>query len=159
MKRILFVCLGNICRSPTAEAVFASRAAGRRDLPELELDSCGTGGWHIGKPADARAQAAARTRGYDMSALRARQVEVADFYRFDYIFAMDSDNLRDLESMRPADSPARVALFLSLLPQAHVEDVPDPYYGGDAGFERVLDLIEDASDALLEHLARGGDGC
>jgi len=150
--RILFVCLGNICRSPTAEAVF--RAVAQRQAPELavEIDSAGTGGYHIGEPPDSRSQAAARSRGYDMSALRARQVHSDDFERFDLILAMDEDNLSTLQDQAPPTARTRVRLFLEFAPQVGRSDVPDPYYGGGNGFEKVLDLVEAASVGLIEHL-------
>lgn len=151
--RVLFVCLGNICRSPTAEGMF------RRHLDEaglagrVEVDSCGIGPWHAGKAPDARAQAAAAARGLDLSGLRARQLDDDDFGCFDYLLAMDHDNLAALEARRPAGSDAHVGLFLSF---AGLPDraVPDPYYGGDDGFEEVLDLVEVASRGLVEHVRR-----
>jgi protein-tyrosine phosphatase len=147
---VLFVCLGNICRSPTAEAVFRARAAARQQ--QLEVDSAGTGDWHIGKAPDARATRAAQQRGYDLSSLRARQVTVNDFYRFDYLLAMDRNNLSDLLAMQPEDSRARLSLFLDFHAQPPSPDVPDPYYGGEDGFEQVLDLVEQACDGLLDAL-------
>jgi protein-tyrosine phosphatase len=156
--RILFVCLGNICRSPTAEAVF--RAVAKRDAPDLtlEIDSAGTAGYHIGEPPDRRAQAAAQRRGYDMSAQRARQVQTDDFVRFDWILAMDEDNLATLRERAPASARERVRLFLEFAPDADRMDVPDPYYGGPNGFEEVLDLVEAASVGLLQHLRALGAG-
>jgi protein-tyrosine phosphatase len=150
--RILFVCLGNICRSPTAEAVFRVIAA--REAPELELTigSAGTADYHIGAAPDARAQEAARRRKYDMSALRARQVEPRDFERFDLILAMDRSNWAELQQLAPASARERVRLFLEFAPDVEVSDVPDPYYGGVNGFEEVLDLIETASLGLIRHL-------
>ena len=149
--RILFVCLGNICRSPTAEGVFRHklRAAGLED--RVLVDSAGTGDWHVGKAPDSRTRQAAQRRGYDLSALRARQVEVADFQRFDLILAMDQSNLRNLEALRPAGAQADLDLYLRRYELA-LDEVPDPYYGGDDGFEQVLDLIEQASDALLAEI-------
>src|SRR5499427_2559227 len=150
--RILFVCLGNICRSPTAEAVLRSLAA--REAPELglEVDSAGTAGYHVGEPPDPRTRAAAARRGYDLSALRARMVEAGDFERFDLILAMDRDNLRALRRHAPAHAHERLRLFLEFAPDAAPEDVPDPYYGGLNGFEEVLDLVEAATRGLLAHL-------
>ena len=150
--RILFVCLGNICRSPTAEAVLRALAA--REAPELgiEVDSAGTSGYHIGDAPDARARAAAARRGYDLSALRARIVEPADFERFDLILAMDRENLRVLRRRAPATVHQRLRLFLEFAPSGAAEDVPDPYYGGANGFEEVLDLVEAATRGLLAHL-------
>lgn len=150
---VLFVCLGNICRSPTAEAVFRARAAASPLARRLRVDSAGTGHWHVGKPPDPRARDAALRRGYDLSSLRARQVTADDFRRFDYLWAMDQDNLAVLQRMAPVGYAARAGLLLDVLPGRAGDSVPDPYYGGEAGFEHVLDLLESASDALLERLA------
>jgi len=149
--RVLFVCLGNICRSPTAEGVFRHklREAGLEDL--IEVDSAGTGDWHVGKPPDSRTRRAAQLRGYDLSQLRGRQVSVADFTRFDLILAMDHSNLVHLQSLRPGNAATELDLFLRRHKLA-LDEVPDPYYGGEDGFEQVLDLIEQASDALLIEL-------
>ena len=150
--KILFVCLGNICRSPTAEIVFRDLAA--REAPELaiEVDSAGTAGYHVGDLPDARTREAALRRGYDMSALRARIVEPGDFSRFDLILAMDRQNLAVLQRRAPAEARERIRLFLEFAPAVEVVEVPDPYYGGANGFEQVLDLVEAASRGLLEHL-------
>lgn len=150
--RILFVCLGNICRSPSAEAVL--RAIAEREAPELgiEVDSAGTAGYHIGEAPDERSQEAARRRGYDMAPLRARIVEPEDFERFDLILAMDESNFTVLRRRAPAAYRERVRLFLEFAPDAEVTEVPDPYYGGPLGFERVLDLVESAARGLIEHL-------
>ena len=152
--KILFVCLGNICRSPTAEAVFRHVLASAATDLEIEVDSAGIGSWHIGEPPDARAQAAARRRGMDLSALRARQIVREDFERFDLILAMDRENLTELRKRSPAQYRERVRLFLEFAPDLGEEDVPDPYYGGDAGFEGVLDLTEQAARGLLDDLTR-----
>ncbi|GIZ13396.1 low molecular weight protein-tyrosine-phosphatase [Pseudomonas sp. NCCP-436] len=151
--KVLFVCLGNICRSPTAEGVFRHklRAAGLDS--RVQVDSAGTADWHSGKPADARTRQAALRRGYDLSALRARQVEVEDFHRFDLILAMDESNLRNLQAMRPDDASADLDLYLRRYSLA-LDEVPDPYYGGEDGFEQVLDLIEQASEALLSEVRK-----
>jgi protein-tyrosine phosphatase len=150
--RILFVCLGNICRSPSAEAVL--KAIAEREAPELhiEVDSAGTAGYHVGDPPDARSQAAALRRGYDMSPLRARIVEPADFERYDLILAMDENNLNVLRQRAPEAHRERVRLFLDFAPESGMGEVPDPYYGGPAGFEQVLDLVEDAARGLIAHL-------
>lgn len=148
--RILFVCLGNICRSPTAHGVFADLAA-EAGL-DVAVESAGTGRWHIGDPPDARALAEAAARGYDIGNLRAQQVIPADFARFDLIVAMDRSNVAALERMRPVESVTPVELFLSFAEGPDIE-VPDPYY--DGGFDRMLDLIEDASRGLVEELRRG----
>ncbi len=153
--RILFVCLGNICRSPTAEAVVRSIAALEAPELDLELDSAGTSGYHIGNPPDPRMCAAAARRGYSLEALRARVVEPGDFDRFDLILAMDRENLAVLHRRAPEPARERVRLFLEFAPQAEPQEVPDPYYGGPNGFEEVLDLIESAARGLLTHLRRG----
>jgi protein-tyrosine phosphatase len=152
--RVLFVCLGNICRSPTAEGVFRARAQAA-GLTDLIIDSAGTAAWHVGKRPDERTIRAAHQRGYDLAGLRARQVQEADFQSFDLILAMDRQNLNDLNTMRPASAVSRVDLFLSYATQLKQRDVPDPYYGGGEGFELVLDMVEQASDGLIEQL-RGG---
>jgi protein-tyrosine phosphatase len=140
--RVLMVCLGNICRSPTAEAVLRHRlvAAGLSD--RVDVDSAGTGGWHAGDPPDARAQRHALLRGYDLARLRARRVAESDYERFDLLLAMDEDNLAELRRLKPVGSRAEVRLFAAA-------EVPDPYAGGAQGFENVLDQIELASDALV----------
>lgn len=154
---VLFVCLGNICRSPTAEGVLRAIAAREFSDLGLEIDSAGTADYHVGEPPDRRTVAAARRRGYDLAGLRARQVQIADFRRFDYIIAMDRGNLAELEGRRTPDSTARLSLFMDFAPpglQAGGE-VPDPYYGGVEDFEHVLDLCEHAARGLLERLRRG----
>src|ERR1043165_3827687 len=150
--KILFVCLGNICRSPTAEAVF--RVVAAREAPELqfEIDSAGTAGYHVGAPPDSRTREAALRRGYDMSALRARVVEPQDFARFDLILAMDRQNLETLQRRAPVAARERIRLFLEFAPDADATEVPDPYYGGANGFEEVLDLVEAAAYGLLQHV-------
>ncbi len=149
---VLFVCLGNICRSPTAQGVFEHRL-GKAGLDELiATDSAGTGSWHIGKAPDERARLAALKRGIDIGHLRARQVSPADFDSHDYILAMDESNLADLEAMRPPDYRGTLDLFLNFGNDPGQREVPDPYYGGDQGFERVLDLIETAADNLIAHI-------
>ena len=147
--RILFVCLGNICRSPTAEGVLRALAA--REAPELpiEVDSAGTAGYHVGQPPDPRTREAAARRGYDLSTLRARIVEPGDFERFDLILAMDRENLEVLRRRAPRDARERLRLFLEFAPEGGPAEVPDPYYGGPNGFEEVLDLVEAATRGLL----------
>ena len=152
--RILLVCLGNICRSPTAEAVLRARVAARGLSDTVQLDSCGTGDWHIGKSPDVRATRAAARRGYDLSALRARQLAEQDFSSFDLILAMDDANLMGIRRMA-GSSGAQTAKFLDYLPEHAGQDVPDPYYGGQDGFDQVLDLVEEGSDALLDHFFPG----
>ena len=150
--RILFICLGNICRSPTAEGVLRELAA--RQAPELplEIDSAGTAGYHVGEPPDPRMRHAAARRGYDLSGLRARVLEPGDFERFDLILAMDQDNLQVLKRRAPAHTHGRLRLFLEFAPESGAAEVPDPYYGGSKGFEEVLDLVESAARGLLAHL-------
>jgi protein-tyrosine phosphatase len=142
---VLLVCLGNICRSPTAEGVLRQRLVAAGLDRHVEVDSAGTGGWHVGDPPDARAQHHALRRGYDLSRLRARRLVEADFERFDLMLAMGEDNLADLRRLQPADARAELRLFATV-------EVPDPYSGGDQGFETVLDLVEQASDALVVEL-------
>jgi protein-tyrosine phosphatase len=151
--KVLFVCLGNICRSPTAEAVFRRVLTSDAVDLRIEVDSAGTHAYHIGEPPDPRAQAAARRRGIDMSALRARQVHASDFEEFDLILAMDRENLAELKRRCPPRFQERVRLLLEYASLSE-SDVPDPYYGGEAGFEQVLDLIEQASRGLLDDLRR-----
>lgn len=146
--RVLMVCLGNICRSPTAEAVLRAKLQAAGLGARVTVDSAGTGDWHVGQPPDPRSQRHAAHRGYDLSSLRARRVAEDDFRRFDFILAMDEDNLADLQRLTP-EHGARAQLRLF----AHVE-VPDPYQSGPAGFERVLDLVGAASDAWVEDLTR-----
>lgn len=149
MVKVLFVCLGNICRSPTAEGVFRAIVdeAGLGDL--VKIDSAGTSGWHIGDPPDERGQRAALTRGYDLSQQRARKVGRRDFETFDYIIGMDSRNVADLSAMAPAGTRDKVSLFLAFAPETGEREIPDPYYGGPDGFDQVLDLVEAASRGLL----------
>ncbi len=151
MVSVLFVCLGNICRSPTAEAVFRARSAAAG--LDVEIESAGTGAWHVGTEPDVRAQAAGLARGYDLTAIRARQVSDRDYERFDLLLAMDHDNLATLKSRAQKTTHDRIRLFLSFAPELGLNAVPDPYYGGDQGFEEVLDLIEAASDGLIAHLS------
>ena len=150
--RVLFVCLGNICRSPTAHGVFETIVKARGLEQLIVIDSCGTGDWHIGHAPDRRATAEAARRGYNLDHLRARQVQISDFDEFDYILAMDAQNLADLRAMCPAGFSGQLSLFLPFDPAATVDEFPDPYYGGDEGFTRVLDMIEAASEGLLEEI-------
>jgi protein-tyrosine phosphatase len=147
---VLFVCLGNICRSPTAHGVFQElvRAANLQD--QVEIDSAGTGNWHAGESPDPRALAAASARGYDLSGIRARSVGAADFSRFDYVLAMDEQNLARLQDMAPPDYHGHLGLFLDYHSHPLLTEVPDPYLGGKAGFDQVLDLVEEASRGLLK---------
>ncbi len=149
---VLFVCLGNICRSPTAEAVFRERVIAAGLEEKIRIDSAGTGDWHIGRAPDPRTREAAARRGYQMDSLRARQVGQQDFYEFDVVLAMDNANLADLQAMQPADVNVTLGRFLDYSTAASVKEVPDPYYGGEDGFDRVLDLIEGGADGLLDAL-------
>ncbi len=146
---VLFVCLGNICRSPTAEAVFKQKAANAG--LNIIIDSAGTHGYHIGNPPDKRSQAAGIERGYAFDGLKCRRVEERDFEQFDYILAMDKSNLSNLHSMSPAEYHHKIKLFLEFS-NSDEDEVPDPYYGGKRGFDLVVDLIEDASDGLINHI-------
>lgn len=151
--RVLFVCMGNICRSPTAEGVF--RKLHQELAPELDIhmDSAGTHAYHIGDAPDPRSQAAALKRGIDISSHQGRQAVVQDFHDFDYVIAMDSENLRRLQALRPKHAKAELKLLLEYA-DAGLRDVPDPYYGGSGGFERVLDLVEQGGRGLLAHIRK-----
>jgi protein-tyrosine phosphatase len=146
---VLLVCMGNICRSPTAEAVLRRLAAEEAADLSLVVDSAGTHDYHVGDPPDPRAQAAARRRGLDMSARRARQLAAADFDAFDYLLVMDERNLADARALAPPRFRAQLGLLLEYAPELERREVPDPYYGGAAGFEEVLDLVEAAARGLL----------
>lgn len=154
MVKVIFVCMGNICRSPTAEVVFRHLVESAGVSEHFLIDSAGTHDYHIGSPPDKRTQHAALQRGYDMSGLRGRQVEVADFDRFDYVLAMDHANLATLRRLCPDGKRERLGLFLEYASRHDEREVPDPYYGGGKGFERVLDLVEDAAEGLLEHIQK-----
>jgi protein-tyrosine phosphatase len=150
--KVLFVCMGNICRSPTAEAVFRHHVEKAGLLEHIQIDSAGTHDYHIGDSSDARTQRAASLRGYDMSQLRGRQVEAGDFMRFDYVLAMDEANLDILQRLRPRDAQSQLGLFLEFAEHHSEREVPDPYFGGADGFERVLDMVEDAANGLLKQI-------
>jgi protein-tyrosine phosphatase len=153
VTRVLMVCMGNICRSPTAEGVFRHFVNEAGLGEEIIVDSAGTHAYHVGEPPDRRAMAAAERRGMSLAGLKARRVADADFENFDHIIAMDEDNLMRLKEQSADEHREKISLFLSFAADAETE-VPDPYYGGAAGFERVLDLVEEASRGLLETLSQ-----
>ncbi len=150
--RVLFVCLGNICRSPTAHAIFEKKIIDEGLQHKIIVDSAGTGDWHIGRAPDPRACEAAFQHGYDLTKLGARQVKPEDFSKFDYVLAMDKQNLLDLKTMTPPQFAGHLGLFLDYS-RSEKKEVPDPYTGGKEGFEEVLNLIEDASNGLFDHLS------
>ena len=154
MVKVLFVCLGNICRSPTAEGVFRKIVEDAKLDSVISIDSCGTSATHAGDEPDPRSQRHALKRGYDLSSLRARQLTKDDFTAFDYIFAMDESNLRNINRVKPSNSTAVIDLFLKRY-HCKADEVPDPYYDGAAGFEHVLDLLEDGCRKLLADLKKG----
>ena len=160
VSSVLFVCMGNICRSPTAEVVFRHYVENAGLSASILIDSAGTHDYHIGHAPDMRSQQAAAQRGYDMSGLRGRQVERADFERFDYILAMDKANLAILQYLAPRGCKKHLGLFLDFARHGGGREVPDPYYGGEQGFENVLDMVEDAASGLLQHITqnRAGSG-
>lgn len=152
MVKVLFVCMGNICRSPTAHGVFRELVR-REGLSELiAIDSAGTHAYHVGEPPDRRAQQAASRRGIELADLRARRAEAEDFERFDYLLAMDQDNYHGLSRIAPAGLHDRIHMFMDFAPQMRTREVPDPYYGGPGGFEQVLDLVEAAATGLLAEI-------
>lgn len=152
MVKVLFVCMGNICRSPTAHGVFEHMLKDQGLVAAIEVDSCGTHAYHIGEGPDRRSQQVAEQRGISLAHLRARRVEMSDFEYFDYILAMDRDNLSILESMCPSQHADKLSLFLDFAPSRSESEVPDPYYGGPKGFDIVLDMVEAASQGLLDDI-------
>jgi len=152
MVKVLFICMGNICRSPTAHGVLERLVQQHGVDDRIEIDSAGTHAYHVGEPPDRRAQQTALSRGFDLSKQRARRVQVSDFETYDYVLAMDSDNLRNLIDICPAEHQSKVELFLGYTTRFDEDEVPDPYYGGPKGFERVLDLVESAAEGLLEDI-------
>ena len=151
MVNVLFICMGNICRSPTAEGVFRDKVKQEHLDDKISIDSAGTHAYHVGNPPDERAQQAALKRNIDLSMQRARRVDVSDFSAFDYLIAMDESNKEDLLSICPEGYEDRVHLFLDFA-NGEENEVPDPYYGQGDGFENVLNLVEDAADGLLKHI-------
>lgn len=149
---VLFVCLGNICRSPTADGVFGKLVDDLQLSHRIRVDSAGTAGWHQGRQPDPRTISTARQRGYDLSVLRARQLIEQDFDEFDYILAMDNQNLKDIQALTPAHFTGHAGLFLEFSSQSKYSEVPDPYYGEAADFSLVVDLVEDAAKGLLQHI-------
>jgi protein-tyrosine phosphatase len=158
ITRVLFVCLGNICRSPTAEGVFRALVEKRGLQQSIQIDSAGTSNWHIGSPPDSRAVEAARTRGFDISDLRGRQATAQDFAEFDYVIAMDHENYANLAQLGTPNQQARLHLFLEFADKVSEVEVPDPYFGSAGGFPRVLDLIENASNGLLNQIIDSHNG-
>ena len=152
--KVLFVCMGNICRSPTAHGVFRNLVADERLAHLIEIDSAGTTGYHAGDPPDSRARQAALSRGIDLSDLRARKAREADFHTFDYVLAMDQDNYHSLSSICPPGMERKLMLFMDFAPELRTREVPDPYYGGRNGFEQVLDMVEAAAKGLLDDIKR-----
>ncbi len=149
---VLFVCMGNICRSPTAEGVFTRHVQEASLADVIRIDSAGTHAYHIGEAPDPRSQKTALKRGYDLSSQKARRAVAEDFTTFDYILAMDRDNQQGLQAICPVGAEYKLHLFLSYAPNLEYDEVPDPYYGGPMGFERVLDMIEEASAGLLQDI-------
>lgn len=152
MIKVLFVCTGNICRSPTAEGVFRALVESNGLSEHIMVDSAGTHAYHVGEPPDSRSTIAARKRGIELSGQRARKVKAADFDEFDLLLAMDRSHQQSLVQLCPKQHEDKVRLFLSFAPELGLRDVPDPYYGVGDGFERVLDMIEAGSRGLLDHV-------
>lgn len=154
--KVLFVCMGNICRSPTAEGVFTKLVNDKNLTTLFTIDSAGTHAYHVGNPPDYRAQQAARGRGVELQHLRARKIDESDFDYFDYILVMDDDNFANVTYDCPPEQREKIKYFLDFAPHLGVRQVPDPYYGEKLGFERVLDMVEDASLGFLEALQKSG---
>jgi protein-tyrosine phosphatase len=157
MVKVLFVCMGNICRSPTAHGVFRELVRQEGLAERIEIDSAGTHAYHVGEPPDRRAMETARRRGVDLSDLRARRAESGDFERFDYVLAMDQDNYHGLSGICPEGMHDKIHMFMDFAPEMRTREVPDPYYGGAKGFEHVLDLVDAAAAGLLAEIRRRHD--
>ena len=151
MQKVLLVCLGNICRSPTAHGILSHKL--KQQGVNALVDSCGTGAWHAGSPPDDRAIKVAQSKGYDLSSLRARQLKKNDFDQFDYILAMDARNLADVIKVAPSNYSGVIGLFLDYAKHLDMTEVPDPYYGGSDSFHRVIEMLEQAADGLIENMA------
>lgn len=154
MVRVLFVCLGNICRSPTAEGVFRKMVETAALTSQIKIDSAGTHAYHVGDPPDERAQLACQRRGIDISDLRGRRASAEDFRKFDYVLAMDHENHENLLAVSPKGLEHKLRLMMEFAPNRPEQEVPDPYFGGESGFDRVLDMIEEAARGLLEDIRR-----
>jgi protein-tyrosine phosphatase len=152
--KVLFVCMGNICRSPTAHGVFRQLVRDEGLAHLIEIDSAGTHGYHIGEPPDRRAIATAARRGIELADLRARRAEPEDFLHYDYVLAMDQENYISLASICPRGMERKLMLFMDFAPELRIREVPDPYYGGPSGFETVFDMVEVAARGLLAHLRK-----
>lgn len=159
MVKVLFVCLGNICRSPTAEGVFRDLVQREATDLTIHIDSAGTHAYHVGHPPDSRAVEAAARRGIDLTSLRGRTALASDIEEFDYVLAMDRDNFSHLVAIAAPEHREKVSLFMEFAADRPEQDVPDPYYGGDRGFDQVLDMIEEAAEGLLANIRiRKNDG-
>ena len=152
--KVLFVCMGNICRSPTAHGVFQALVDKEGLTQDIEVDSAGTHAYHVGEQPDRRAQEVARSRGFDLSDQRARRTEGDDFLNYDYLVVMDQDNYHSLSAICPQGMEDKIHLFMDYAPSFRTREVPDPYYGGPSGFERVFDMVEAASQGLLDEMRR-----
>jgi len=154
MIKVLFVCLGNICRSPTAEGVFRKHVTEAGLHEHIHIDSAGTHAYHVGEPPDMRAQETAARRGIDLGGLRGRRATAQDLDEFDYVLAMDNENFRNLNAIAEEHHRQKIRLFLEFAEELDEREVPDPYYGGPGGFDRVLDMIEEASEGLLAEIRK-----
>lgn len=152
--KVLFVCMGNICRSPTAHGVFESLVERAGLSQQIHVDSAGTHAYHVGNPPDPRSQQTALSRGFDLSRQRARKAEREDFLQFDYVLAMDRDNFQHLRAICPPGMEEKLSLFMDFAPELGLEEVPDPYYGGSRGFDKVFDMVEVAAQGLLEDIRK-----